>query len=312
MDTVLTTAAANARFGAQAVRHKIESGRWQRVARGVVVTHSGTLADAEQDAVALAAAPPGAVLAGLTALRLDGFTGPAMSTRFISVPAGARTRQLAGVVTHASTELTELDVHPHRQPPRTRPARSVVDAASWSGVGRRARWVVIAAVQQGIATPAQIREALKRRGPCRHRGVILDSTYDAEGGKHSLPERDFAFIWSALQLPPLEHQRVVVGGNGRYFLDAWCPFLGFGVEIHGVPHHDIESWDADVTRANEIVIAAKPHLCFTSFAVRHERLAVADQLQRMAATKDWAPRVDDATLRRLLRPQRRYVARRTA
>ena len=310
--TVLTVSSANAQYGSGAVRHRIESGRWQRVARGVVVTHNGSMNDAERDAVALAAAPPGSVLGGLTALRIDGFDGPPPSARFVVVPKGGRTRQVDGVVAHASSELSSLDVHPHRQPPRTRPARSVVDAASWSGAARRARWVVIAGIQQGITTPALIRDALGRRGPCRHRGVILESTYDAQGGRHSLPERDFAELWSVLQLPPLEHQRAVRGPEGRYFLDAWCPFLGFGVEVHGIPHREVAHWDADVVRGNEVVIAGRPHLTFTSYAVRHERIAVADQLQRMAATRDWAPRVDDSTLRRLLQPKRRFIERRTA
>lgn len=309
---VLTTRSANAQFGSQYVRQKIDSGRWQRVARGVVVTHNGSLTEAERDAVALAAAPPGSALAGLTALRLDGFEAPETTTRFVVMPPGSRTHQVEGVVAHWSAKLTALDVHPQRGPTRTRPARSVVDAASWSGASRRARWVTIAAIQQGIATPAQIRDALNRRGPCRHRGLILESTYDAEGGKHSLPERDFALIWSALQLPPLEHQRAVAGRHGRYFLDAWCPYLGFGVEIHGIQHRDVANWDADVTRANEVIIRGRPHLTFTSYAVRHEKLAVADQVQRMAATRDWAPRVEESTLVRLLRTKRRFIERRTA
>ncbi|MFL6090420.1 MAG: hypothetical protein ACJ71Z_09795 [Aeromicrobium sp.] len=312
MNTILTIQSANAQFGARHVRHKIDSGRWQRAARGVVVTHSGQLNEDERDAVALAASPPGAALAGLTALRLDGFDGPRSTTRFVVMPPGCRAQQVAGVATHWSVELSELDVHPSRSPRRTRPARSAVDAASWGGSARRARWVIVAAVQQGMATPEQIRDSLTRRGPCRHRGVILESTLDVEGGKHSLPERDFAEIWSVLQLPPLEHQRIVQGDDGTYFLDAWCPFLGFGVEVHGLPHRDIANWDADVTRSNNIVIAGRPHLTFTSFAIRHEPLAVADQLQRMAATRDWAPRVDVSTLRRLLRPKRRYIARHTA
>lgn len=128
MSTVVTTRSANAEFGSQFVRQKIDSGRWQRVARGVLVTHNGSLSDAERDLVALAAAPPGSALAGLTALRLDGFDSPETTTRFVVMPPGSRTHQIAGVVAHWSSELSDLDVHPHRRPTRTRPARSVVDA----------------------------------------------------------------------------------------------------------------------------------------------------------------------------------------
>ena len=102
------------------------------------------------------------------------------------------------------------------------------------------------------------------------------------------------------------------GPDGTYFLDAWCPYLGFGVEVHGVPHLDVANWDADVVRGNEVVISGRQHLTFTSYAIRHERIAVADQLQRMAATRDWAPRVDELTLRQLLQPKQRFIERRTA
>lgn len=103
MSTVLTTRSANAQFGSQYVRQKLESGRWQRAARGVLVTHNGPLTAAEHDSVALAAAPPGSALAGLTALRLDGFEAPPMPTRFIVIPPGGRSRQIKGVVAHWSS-----------------------------------------------------------------------------------------------------------------------------------------------------------------------------------------------------------------
>jgi hypothetical protein len=57
------------------IRWQVSSGRWQRPCRGVVVAHSGELTDEQALRVALMHAGPRAVLAGLTAARLDGFTG---------------------------------------------------------------------------------------------------------------------------------------------------------------------------------------------------------------------------------------------
>ena len=99
ISTVLAIHSANAQFGSHVVRHRIETGRWQRVARGVVVTHNGSLTEAERDAVAVTAAPPGSVLAGLTALRIDGFAGPSMATRFVVAAPGGRAHPLAARVT---------------------------------------------------------------------------------------------------------------------------------------------------------------------------------------------------------------------
>lgn len=303
----MRVAVANAEFGAGYVRHRVASGRWQKPVRGVVVCHNGPLSNEERDALALCAAPPGAALAGWTSLRIDGLQAPTNTIRFVVVGAGSRTRDLAGVRFHESTQLGDVDVHPSRTPRRTRPARSAIDAAAWAENLRMARWVVIATIQQGLASPAQIREAMTRRGPCRHRAVIKESTFDAEGGKHSLPERDFQAIWDAVGLPPISRQHSVRTTTGRYFLDAYCDALGFGVEIHGIPHLRLEQWDADLSRANEITIAGEPRLTFPSFAIRHEPVAVANQLWRMAAARGWTLGRDLATVRQLLRPKRRFI-----
>ena len=304
MNSVMKVAEANASFGAQYVRHRVASGRWQRPVRGVVVTHNGPLAQDELDRLALCAAAPGAALAGLTALRIDGLAAPPTQMRHIVLPAGARARNIPNVLFHWSTELTDADVHPLRTPRRTRPARSAVDAAAWAEAKRSARWIVIATIQHGLATPQQIREALTRRGPCRYRSVISESTLDADGGKQSLPERDLEYIWDVVGLPPLSRQRTIRGPDGRFYLDAYCDALGFGVEIHGIPHLRLERWDADLTRANEITIAGEPHLAFSSFAIRHEQVAVANQLWRMGASRGWKLSRDLSTVRRLLRSKR--------
>lgn len=244
--------------------------------------------------MALAACPPGSVLGGLSALQVDGLTGLDPGRPFVVLPSGAR-RPAHDVVAHWSTELTEADVHPTRAPRRTRPGRSVVDAASWQESPRYARTIVIAAMQQGLVGARQVREALTRRGPCRHRALIVESVLDAVGGVQSLPERDFRTIWAATRLPPPQHQHRVRTTAGRFHLDVWCGALGFGVEVHGVPHREVTQWDDDLRRANEVLIAGRPLLTFSSYAVRHEPRAVAEQLVRMARTQGWRGETDLST-----------------
>lgn len=309
MDSVLTTALANQIHGTDRVRHMLATGRWQRPCpRGVVVTHSGPLTTSELDAVALAAAPPDSALAGPTALRLDGFVGLPDEPRFVVAPSGARKgSQKRGVVTHWSSELTDLDIHPSRSPRRTRTARSVVDAAAWCTDSHRARWFVISAIQQGLVRPTDVLDALTRRGPCRHRALIKESAFDAAGGLASLPERDFSLIWRGLGLPPLAHQRRVRRPGGDAYLDAWCEILGFSVEVHGIPHLKVEHWDADLFRTNDIVISRTDLLAFSSYAVRHQRPAVEDQLKRMAAQHGWLEPTDLSTSTALWHRKRRKI-----
>lgn len=301
---VLTIAQANTQFGIAAVRHRIERGAWQRPCRGVVVTHSGPLNRTELLACALASAPPGSALAGPTALESETFTGFEDDRIHVVIPRGGRHPSMTGIFVHVSRELTDADIHPLRSPRRTRPARSAIDHASWQTSERRARAIVIAAMQQGLVSVRQMREALTRRGPCRHRALIVESILDSAGGTQSLPERDFATIWAATGLPRLTHQRRVRRPDGHFYLDAYCAGLAFGIEIHGIQHLGASHWDTDLGRANEIVIAGEPVLQFTSFAVRRERRRVAEQVLAMAVSRGW-DRTDGPAFTLLEQPKRR-------
>lgn len=126
-----------------------------------------------------------------------------------------------------------------------------------------------------------LREALTRRGTCRHRALIVQSVLDAHGGIQSLPERDMRSIFAELGWRAT-HQRAVRGQNQRYHLDAYVPDLGLGIEVHGIPHQAVQRWSDDLVRANEIVIAGERLMIFSSYAIRHERAVVIDQLRRFA------------------------------
>jgi hypothetical protein len=282
MDDVLTTAEAVERFGRGHVRHQIARRMWQRPERGVVVLHNGPLTVEQKDLVALAAAPPGSALAAATALTYDGFEGFADVRRHLVVPAGSRRPSEADDI-HWSEFLDDRDVHPLRRPRRTRPARSLVDLASWCGNDRYARSAIIAGIQQGLVNTRQLRDALTRRGTCWRRALVVESLHDAGGGIQSLPERDFDEICAELGLPPRTRQHPVRGKDGRYFLDVHIEQLGLSIEIHGIPHMAVVRWNHDLVRANEVVIAGDRLLIFSSYAIRHERPTVVDQLRRMVA-----------------------------
>ena len=282
MKTVFRTAELTALRGRGAVRHAIASGRWQSPHRGVVVTHSAPVSRDEVELVALAACAPASALGGLSALRHDRFTGFDAPATFIVLPEGAdRPAPSPSLTTHWSTDLGAADVHPLREPRRTRPARSLVDAASWISSDRLARAVVLAGMQQGLVSAAHLHEALDRRGACRRRGLIRESILDGTGGIASLPERDFDELRVRAGLPRPTRQRRVVGSDGHIYLDVEWDDLELAGEVHGAQHQQIGHWAADVTRSNEIVIGGRRLLVFTSFAVRHEGDTVVDQLARM-------------------------------
>ncbi|WP_156464694.1 hypothetical protein [Aeromicrobium sp. Root495] len=285
--TVLRAADAAAQSSRSSVRHAIASGRWQRPARGVVVTHNGPLDAAERRWVSLLRCPPRSVLAGATALELAGLRGFESDLTFVAIPEGADRPSADGLVTHWSTQLDYRDVHPAREPARTRPARSLIDFSSWCGNQRYARAAVIAAFQQRLVTATQMHEALDRRGLPKRKGIVRESVLDAEGGIQSLPEADFDSLVVVAGLPRPTRQRRVRGADGTYYLDASWDQYGVAVEIHGLPHHGIISWSDDLLRANEIVIDGPRLLIFTSYAVPHEPAVVLDQLVRALRAAGW-------------------------
>jgi hypothetical protein len=279
------------------LRVQLASRRWQAPFPGVVVLHNGPLTDAQHMWSALLAAPPGAMLHGLSALQHDGFRGfdpegvaivvPGSSTdprsRRLARPAGARVR------VRWSRELTAADVNDIVLPPRTRSARSLLDAASERVPERRARAIVLAGIQQRLARPAALWDALSRRGRCRNRAMIAESIDDAAGGVQSLPEREFELIRRRIGLPRPARQRVLRLADGRHYLDNEWDEVAVRAEVHGLPHLEVRQWDEDLLlRQNDITVAGGGLLVFSSYAIRHRRERVADQLVQMFRARGWA------------------------
>lgn len=285
--TVMRTAEAVALYGRSAVRHAVATGRWQQPERGIVLDHNGELTHHERELVRLHVCAPGSAFAGLSALRLDGLRGFDLDETHIVLPEGSKRPAVEGLVPHWSTELSELDVHPLLTPRRTRPARSTIDAAAWTTTDRHAVAIVLASFQHGLVIARTMHDAMARRGPIRRRALIRESILDAEGGIHSLPERDFDEIRIRAGLPRPSRQHRMKGPDGRYYLDAAWEQWNVAVEIHGVPHIDVSQWTEDIVRANEVVIAGPRLVAFTSFATRHQKAAVADQLTRLLRSAGW-------------------------
>jgi len=114
--------------------------------------HNGPLTAAQRPWTALLSCAPGAALGGLTALEFDGFEGFLDEVPTVVLPGGADRPTYQAVHVHWSTRLGSSDVHPLRQPRRTRSQRSLLDAASWSRFERRARTVILAGVQQRVVS----------------------------------------------------------------------------------------------------------------------------------------------------------------
>ena len=280
---VLTLRRAYERWTPAQVVAQLDGRRWQRPVPRVVVRHNGPLTPEQLQWAAVLAGPPGTVLGYLSAADEGGLDGFSPSEVTVVIPNSGRTPEVpVGCRVKRSIELTAKDVHPLSLPPRTRMARSLIDAASEASAPQRTRAVLIAGCQQGLVQPPALRDALSRRGPCRRRGLIIETITDAAGGVDSLPELDFDRLCARAGLPTPSRQRVLRHPQGRYYLDRYWAALDLCVEVHGIPHMAVPQWDADLDRQNEIVIAGPRLLVFSSYAVRHMADKVVDQLRRFA------------------------------
>jgi len=278
---VLTSAAAAQWVGPAAVRWRLESGRWQRPCRGIVVTHSGPLSSGQRLWVVVLAAGRQAALAGLTAARLEGLTGFDDGRIHVVVPASRLVRaELPDVVAvHRSRLFGPGDVHPARQPPRTRMPRSILDAASWMRTENGARAILAAGVQQRLVRAEDLTAELARRPRGPRRALIRATVADITDGAQALSELDFGRLTRRYGLPEPSRQVLRREPSGRArWLDAYWERARVVAEVDGLWHMDAAAWWADMRRDNELTVSGYRVLRFPAFAVRDHPDAVAEQI----------------------------------
>ena len=273
------------------LRWRITSGRWQKPARGVVVAQSGPLSDGQLLRVALLRAGPRATLAGLTAARLDGLQGfddkrPMRETPiYLLVPVGYKRHPPPlglTVITHYSQFLSDADVHPTRQPRRTRMARSLVDAAVWMPTDRGAAAILSAGVQQRLARVADLALVAHRMENLRRRQLIIQTLGDIAGGSQAISELDFLrLVVRPFGLPEPSRQSARRDRRGRRrWIDAAWDDRKIAVEIDGAQHtHDpLQRWD-DMERDLDLTLGGYQTLRFPAWLVRNNPGYVAGRIR---------------------------------
>lgn len=279
---VLTTLDASAIYGLGHVQWMVRSGRWQRPAKGVVVTHSGPLSEDDRLWCELLLQGPQAALAGLTAANLDGFTGFSSSTLFVLTTRVGRPRPRPGVIVRSTRLLGEQDVHPVRSPRRTRTARSIIDAAAWATTDLRAQGIIAAGVQQGLVSPTALARVAVERCNMHRRQLIVETVRDVAGGSLSEYELLFLKMCRRYGLPTPTRQRRRRDASGRWrYLDVDFDEFSLSVEVDGQQHMEALAWWKDMMRNNDVVVEdGKWLLRFAGFALRRQTAQVAEVLRR--------------------------------
>ena len=266
-----------------AVLAQFAARRWQRFGRATLL-HNGPPTVAEQRRLVLLNAGPTAALAAFTAAEDSGLRGWERDTVHVLVPGGTHVRRLPGIPTrvHYAAEWDDEAVWTSRQRQRIAPA--VTLAASTFARPRPAIGILAAAVQQRLARPADLRDAIENAPRLRHRHALLLAVADIEMGAEALSEIDFARLCRRHGLPAPERQVVRPDRFGRRrYLDAeWITRTGrrLVAELDGALHLIATTWWADQIRQNEVVLTDRIVLRFPTVYYRHEQEVTVDQLRR--------------------------------
>lgn len=287
-DAVLTRKQlARAGIDQDQIRGNLAARRWQRIGRPVVVLHNAPLNATQRRWAAVLQLEQPAALAGITAAvaaGLEDFDEPTVV--HIVVRRACNAQLPSWVKLHNSRRFSAADIHPGAATPRTRTARSLIDAAAWSANPRRACAILCAGVQQRLVRADMLAAELRTAGSVRHAKILRSVLGDIAGGGHTLGEIQLAPLLRRAGLPAPRRQvlRRERGGRVRY-LDAVVELpdgTELAIEIDGAVHLKPLHWWDDMDRQNEIAIAGQPMLRFDSVLIRLDKDLVLDRLRRMA------------------------------
>jgi hypothetical protein len=282
---VTRRALADAGIGKGHVAAAVQARRWRAVGRHVVVLHNGELSPRQQAWVAVLLPDKPAGLAGLSAASAAGLHGFEPDEVHVLVAHDTHVRTPAWIRVHESRRFRPDDLLVAGGPPRTSPARSLIDAATWSARPRRACAILCAGVQQRVVRAERLISELGQAGPVRHVAIMREILGDISGGGHTLAEIDLGplGVRAGLGAPRRQALRKEPSGKIRY-VDAEFDLPDGStliVEIDGAVHLQPASWWDDQWRQNELVIGRQAVLRFPSLVLRLEPRRVVDQLRRI-------------------------------
>jgi len=270
-----------------AVSHEVEAGRWRVYGDQAVAVHGMPLSYRARCRVSVWEAGENAVLDGASALTWAGlrnFDDPV----HVLIPWPGKARRWDGSVVHPSRLWTPEDFVVTEGLPSTRPDVAAIRAAMWARSNRAAATVMAMAVQQRIASGAEVLLEAKRLNRHKRRPLILAVAKDIAEGAQALSELDFTRIARRRGLPEPTRQRVRRGPHGRVFLDVLWEEFDVAVEIEGAHHDAPENAVDDALRQNALTVSRLGVLRIPIIGLRTCPDQFLDQIVAMLRAAGWS------------------------
>lgn len=266
------------------VERQVSSGRWRRVARGVLVTYSGPLTWRTRAAAALLHGGRGALLSHRSAAYLHGFASAPPRIIDVTIPRARRVAPMPGVRVHrrARREATR-----RKGLAVVRPGDAVLDLLDDAQDVDCAVGAICDAVRAGVAVEAVL-AALRHRPAQRRRRLVLELLGEVEAGVESpLEYRYHRDVERGHALPRSVLQRREVVGDHWIRADAVYVGLGVRAELDGELAHPGGRTDGDVWRDNGVLIERGD--LTLRYRWRHvlSPCATAGQVERALRSRGW-------------------------
>jgi Transcriptional regulator, AbiEi antitoxin len=269
------------------IEGRLESGRWQRLHRGVFVTFSGPVPRAALLWGAVLRSGENAVLSHATAAEMWMLSDEPSSSIHVSVPKQSGSLVIPGLVLHYSSRLPGAR-HPARLPPQTTLEETVLDLADVSPTAEGAVAWAIKACQRRLSTPDRITAALAGRNRARWRRDLTDAITEVTIGVHSpLELRYLRDVERRHGLPRGDRQAVTIRSGTRQYADVRYTEYGVVVELDGVLAHPAEARKYDSRRDNANTLDGFQTLRYGWVPVAYHACAVAREVADLLSHRGW-------------------------
>lgn len=248
--------AVEAGLGPAAIRHRLESGRWEEVAPAVYSTPGHRPSWRRRLWIGHLHAGPGSVVSHESAARLIGFPQVVAGRVTITVP-GRRRHPPSGVVWHRLADVEATDITRMEGLPVTTPARTALDLAAVLHIATLRLLVEHGAVERKfrLEDVGAVLSRVRRKGKTGVRKLeqVLDELGPGEGLPRSRLEHLLDQVIARSRLPRPAHEHPLPNERGRTgFVDRCWPEAKLIVEADGRKWHNrFQQARADADRTLE-------------------------------------------------------------
>lgn len=273
-----------------AVRHRVDTGRWLVILRGVYLIGLGPPSWVQRAHAACLGTGQGAVLSHRAAAALMDFDGFSKGPIEVTVPYGLRS-SLPGVIGHRSRLLVPAEATLYRGIPVTRVERTLVE------IGRYVPLVVVEksfeyAVRRNLTTATSVERYFadmgsRLRGANRMRALLARRTAGPAAG--SAAEVELIACLHEFGIEPPERQwRIDLGNGWIATVDLAWPRRRFAVEWDGADFHPVSARAYELERQNAILEIGWGLRRFTGGMLRRSPPGVAATIYRALLQADAA------------------------